>query len=157
MIFAVGLFVVLRRGQALNITANPFPPSDEGGGFCEAKDGGRDNIFRKQIVFLSPSRDDATTAPSSEGAILFFRRGIFCCFAGRCGHRPLRIAYNYLFFNLKLFILHFSFFIFHKKTRRGCPPGRILFLFLFSLCFTESISGLAPPIGVATVGLTITD
>ena len=64
-------------------TVLTLPSLIEGGGFCEAKDGGRDNIFRKQIVFLSPSRDNATTAPSSEGAIMFFRRGVVYDFAGR--------------------------------------------------------------------------
>ena len=36
------------RGSAL-------PPSDEGGGFCEAKDGGRENVGGF-LIFLSPSQ-----------------------------------------------------------------------------------------------------
>ena len=41
------------------------PPSDEGGGFCEAKDGGRD---RKECAFgVSLPQSASLTAPSSEG------------------------------------------------------------------------------------------
>ena len=47
------------------------PPSDEGGGFCEAKDGGRERqkLYKSTYlrkINLSLSVHD--TAPSSEGA-----------------------------------------------------------------------------------------
>ena len=41
------------------------PPSDEGGGFCEAKGGGRDKIFSPPV-----KNQRFLPAPSSEGAIL---------------------------------------------------------------------------------------
>jgi len=46
-----------------------LPPSDEGGGFCEAKDGGREQKRSKFKTFLSLSHL-AVTAPSSEGAYI---------------------------------------------------------------------------------------
>ena len=45
----------------------PLPPSDEGGGFCAAKDGGREQESSKYKAYLSLSHLTAT-APSSEGA-----------------------------------------------------------------------------------------
>ena len=46
-----------------------LPPSDEGGGFCEAKDGGREKLKQniKPTVSL-PQFRLRSTAPSSEGA-----------------------------------------------------------------------------------------
>ena len=49
-----------------------WPPSDEGGGFCEAKDGGRERVFVRKSQrnyaknFLSLTAYGG--APSSEGA-----------------------------------------------------------------------------------------
>ena len=44
---------------------------------------------------LLPSSKPAVLPPPSgregnRGAIIFFRRGFLCAFAGRCGHRPIR-------------------------------------------------------------------
>ena len=49
-----------------------MPPSDEGGGFCEAKDGGREqcNLYKTMVlrkIILSFSR--YATASSSEEAL----------------------------------------------------------------------------------------
>ena len=56
--------------------------------FAEQKTKGETLFAKKQIVFLSPGRDNATTAPSSEGAIMFFRCGFVCDFTGRVGIVP---------------------------------------------------------------------
>ena len=44
-----------------------MPPSDEGGGFCEAKDGGREYKSPTNLIISLP-QSASLTAPSSEGA-----------------------------------------------------------------------------------------
>ena len=60
--------------------------------FAKQKTEGETLFAKKQIVFLSPSRDNATTAPSSEGAIMFFRRGVCVILRDDEGHRPLQVS-----------------------------------------------------------------
>ena len=58
----------------------PLHPSDEGGGFCEAKDGGREIsppvAFRKSNVIAIAMLFRFASLPSSEGAKAFFVNGI---------------------------------------------------------------------------------
>ena len=72
----------IAAGLAPNITAIPSLPQMREMDFAKQKTEGETLFAKKQIVFLSPSRDNATTAPSSEGAIMCSH--MFCGkFAGR--------------------------------------------------------------------------
>ena len=55
----------MQSAKCRNCVAIIMPPSDEGGGFCVAKDGGRDRFI---VYLISPSVSLCSTAPSSEGA-----------------------------------------------------------------------------------------